>query len=179
MKELLLSAFVYLFSMVVALAFLILIAKLIVWPIVRWYIKKCKDDPRYLVILVLLMLSLTANAQLKPKVAVSYNITNQIRIENPIGDTMTYYMPKFNFRTGLEYVYKNVSVYYDMQFWCLFSKDSFLPEQGSFEVGIKYNVTDKIKITINHTCLHPLQTEHHLQNKLFGGHQGITISYGY
>ena len=181
MKELLLSAFVYLFSMVVALAFLILIAKFIVWPIVRWYIKKCKDDPRYLVILVLLMLSLTANAQLKPKVAVSYNVTNQIRIENPIGDTMTYYMPKFNFRTGLEYVYKNVSVYYDMQFWCRYEKDhtSFSPEQGVFEVGIKYAITDKIKVTVNHVCYHPLLTSGDRHSGIYGGHKGITISYGY
>lgn len=136
---------------------------------------------KHFILLILLAFSVSVSAQLKPKIAVSYDITNQIRIENPIGDTMTYYMPKFNFRTGLEYVYKNVSIYYDMQFWCKYENKhtSFSPEQGVFEVGIKYNVTDKIKITINHACYHPLQTSGDNHNGIYGGHKGITISYGY
>jgi len=175
----LLRIFCILFEVVAVLAFIVFLTKFVFWPILKWCINESRKGTKEFILLVLVLFSLTANAQFKPKAAISYNITDQIRIANPIGDAMTYYLPKFNFRSGLEYTFKNVSIYYDMQFWCLFAKDSFLPEQSSFEVGIKYAITDKIKITINHVCYHPLRTEHHLQNGIYGGHQGITLSYGY
>ncbi len=179
MKELALHIFCILFKVVAILAFIILLTKFVLWPILKWCINESRKGTKEFILLILVVFSLTANAQLKPKAALTYNFSDKVKIADPLGNNMTYHLPKYNFRTGLEYVYKNVSVYYDMQFWCLFAKDSFLPEQSSFEVGIKYSVTDKIKITINHICYHPLQTEHHLQNGLYGGHQGITISYGY
>lgn len=136
---------------------------------------------KHFMLFILLALSMSISAQLKPKIAIGYDIKNNIRMTNIYGDKMTYYMPNFNFRSGLEYAYKDVSIYYDMQFWCKYENKhtSFSPEQGVFEVGIKYNVTDKIKITINHVCYHPLQTSGYSHNGIYGGHKGITISYGY
>lgn len=119
------------------------------------------------------------SAQFKPKVAVSYNFSDDIRITDKMS-IVTYYLPRLNVRTGLEYKYKGLSVYYDTRIWCRYAnRASFSPEQAVFEVGANYKITDKITISINHICYHPLVTSGDTHAGIYGGHQGITISYGY
>ena len=49
-----------------------------------------------------------------------------------------------------------------------------------YEVGVSYNVTDKIKISASHTCYHPIITDDgKSRSGMFGGGDVITISYGY
>ena len=132
-------------------------------------------------LLLMCFVPIMAHAQIKlsPKVAVSYG-NEKIRIIDDYGYRCDYHMPKFMFRTGLEAQYKKLSIYYDTKIWCANSGRRFSPEQSIFEVGVSYNVTDKIKISASHTCRHPLSTDNgKLHEGIYGGGDVITISYGY
>ena len=117
--------------------------------------------------------------KLYPKVAMSYG-NDKIRIIDDYGYRCDYHMPNFMFRTGLEARYKKLSVYYDTKIWCSSSGRRFSPEQSIFEVGVSYQITDKIKISASHTCSHPLITDNgKFHDGIYGGGDVITISYGY
>ena len=132
--------------------------------------------------LMLLILPIMAQAQqikLYPKIAVSYG-NDKIRIIDDYGYRCDYHIPKFMFRTGLEARYKKLSIYYDTKIWCANSGRRFSPEQSIFEVGVNYQITDKIKINASHTCRHPLSTDNgKFHDGIYGGGDVISISYGY
>lgn len=131
-----------------------------------------------IIILVLILFPILIHAQLQPKASVSYGYYG-IEIHPNNSDLMAYYrLPNFMFRTGLEYTYKRVSAYYDTKIWCYADKRAFSPQQASFEFGIKYNITKKIKIIYSHICLHPILTNNKSGN-FYGGKDEITLSYGY
>jgi hypothetical protein len=142
-----------------------------------------------LIALIFLLLSIPALSQLKPKVAISYNFTDNVMVSSKsyteIGNTYvnkcSYSLPNTVVSTGLEYIHGKLSVYYDTRIWVRFMKDdhSFSPEEARFELGVKYHLTDKIVISANHVCWHPLQSDGLSHNAIYGGNEGISISYGY
>jgi hypothetical protein len=96
------------------------------------------------------------------------------------GNHITYNLPDINVRTGLEYRYKFLSVFYDNQFWCVpFQHGAFTPQEVHFSLGVSANITKKIKVTVMHTCWHPINTSGEKHVSLYGGNETITLSYGY
>ncbi len=127
-----------------------------------------------------LLLSLSVKAQFAPKVALSYDDADKIRIVQPNGERVSYYLPAILLRCGFEYRYRKISAYYDQKIWCEYVRGiSFSPDQSSFELGISYNISDKIKVSVHHVCYHPLQTDGKIHDGIYGGREGITFSYGY
>lgn len=133
-----------------------------------------------IITLMLLLFPIAASAQLQPKVAMSFSTVDHFRLEDINGNKVTYDMPQITVRTGLEYRYKFVSVFYDNQFWCQpFKRGSFSPEEVHFVVGASVNITKDIKITATHTCWHPINSSGQKHVSLYGGNETITLSYGY
>ena len=117
--------------------------------------------------------------QLLPKVAISYTSESyELRNEEVSQTNMSYMTTKI----GLELKYKKFSVYSDNKFWVTpeFKCKSFTPSQARFTIGISYHVTNKIKVTAEHCCWHPIYTDNDKGiNGICGGKSEITISYGY
>ena len=133
------------------------------------------------ILLVFLMLPIMAQAQIKlsPKVSMSYG-HEKIRLMDEQVGRYDYHLPNFCFRTGLDAKYKHLTVYYDVKVWASNSGRSFTPTQAIYDVGVSYQVTDKIKISASHTCYHPVITDNGLaRGGMFGGGDVITLSYGY
>ena len=133
------------------------------------------------ILLALLMLPIMAQAQIKlqPKVAMSYG-HEKVWIMDEWVDRYKYNLPNFCFRTGLDARYKKLTAYYDVKVWARNSGMSFAPTQATYEVGVNYQVTDKIKINASHTCYHPVVTDNGVaRGGMFGGGDIVTISYGY
>ena len=144
------------------------------------------------ILILLLMLPLITSAQIKlyPKFAATYG-TDNLRVLAVNSDNLQvfpvnsdtrydYKYANFMFRTGLDAKYKKFTVYYDTKIWCNAYGLKFDPHQASFELGVTYQVNDKIKINAHHTCLHPLSTDNgHTHDQLYGGGDVITVSYGY
>ena len=117
--------------------------------------------------------------KLYPKVAMSYG-HEKIRLMDEFVNRYDYHLPDFMFRTGLDAKYKHFTAYYDVKVWASNSSWRFTPTQAIYEVGVSYNVTDKIKISASHTCYHPIATDNGVaRGGMFGGGDVITISYGY
>lgn len=134
-------------------------------------------------ILIFALLPLIVQAQkidLFPKVSMSY-CNEKMRItDEENGKRYTYTLPNICFRTGLEARYKNISAYYDMRFWCDSKGIKYEPEQAVFEVGISYQIIDKIKIALVHNCYHACTSDrNYLHPGIYGGKDEIVISYGY
>ena len=133
------------------------------------------------ILLALLMFPIMVQAQIKlqPKVAMSYG-HEKIRLMDEQSGRYDYHLPNFCFRTGLDARYKKLTAYYGVKVWASNSGRSFAPTQAIYEVGVSYQVTDKIKINASHTCYHPIVTDNGVsRGGMFGGGDVITISYGY
>lgn len=133
------------------------------------------------ILLLLLMLPIMAQAQIKlqPKVAMSYG-HEKIRLMDEYSNRYDYHLPNFCFRTGLDAKYKKLTAYYDVKVWASNSSWRFTPTQAIYEVGVIYQVADKIKISASHTCYHPISTDNGIaRDGMFGGGDVVTISYGY
>ena len=133
------------------------------------------------ILLVLLMLPIMAQAQIKlqPKVAMYYG-HEKIRVMDEYSNRYDYHLPNFCFRTGLDAKYKCFTAYYDVKVWASNSSWKFTPTQTIYEVGVSYQVTDKIKMTVEHACYHPIVTDNGVaRGGMFGGGDVVTISYGY
>jgi hypothetical protein len=133
------------------------------------------------IIILLLMLPIMVQAQIKlqPKVAMSYG-HEKIRLMDEQMGRYDYHLPNFCFRTGLDVKYKKLTVYYDVKVWASNSSWRFTPTQATYEVGVTYQVADKIKISASHTCYHPIATDNGVaRGGMFGGGDVVTISYGY
>ena len=133
------------------------------------------------IIFLLIMLPIMAQAQIKlqPKVAVSYGY-EKIRLMDEYSNRYDYHLPNFCFRTGLDAKYKKFSAYYDVKVWASNVKWQFDPQQAIYEVGVSYQISDKIKINASHTCYHPFVTDNGIaRGGMFGGGDVVTISYGY
>ena len=138
---------------------------------------------RLIIVLALISVSITLPAQnrikLFPKAALSYTDEHYEISEQVLAHTE---MPYMTTRIGLELQYKNFSVYSDNKFWMKADlKDkSFTPSQAEFTFGVSYHLTQKINITAEHVCLHPIYTDNGKGiNGICGGKNEITISYGY
>ena len=133
------------------------------------------------IIVALLMLPIMAQAQIKlqPKVAMSYG-HEKIRLMDEQSGRYDYHLPNFCFRTGLDAKYKKFTAYYDVKVWASNVKWQFDPQQAIYEVGVSYQITDKININASHTCYHPVVTDNGVaRGGMFGGGDIVTISYGY
>ena len=130
--------------------------------------------------LLMTSLSVSAQQQLKPKVAISYSTVDHFRLEDTHGNQITYNMPTITVRAGLEYRYKFVSVFYDNKFWCKpFRHGSFSPEEVHFSIGASVNITKDIKVSVEHICWHSINSSGEKHVGLYGGNESVTISYGY
>lgn len=135
-----------------------------------------------LVLLTAFMMSIgIMNAQqLKPKVSISWSTIDHFRLENISGNRITYNMPTVMVHTGLEYQYKFISAFYDDKFWCKsFQHGAFTPEEVHFSIGVSANITKNVKVTISHTCWHPINSSGKKHVSLYGGNETVTLSYGY
>ena len=133
------------------------------------------------ILLALLMFPIMVQAQIKlqPKVAMSYGHEN-IRVMDEYSNRYDYHLPNFCFRTGLDAKYKKFTAYYDVKVWASNVKWQFDPQQVIYAVGISYQINDKIKITAEHACYHPIVTDNGVaRGGMFGGGDVVTISYGY
>ena len=133
---------------------------------------------KHIIITLLCMLALTTSAQIKlqPKIAMSYG-HEAIRLVDEHVGRYDYHLPNFCFRTGLDAKYKKITAYYDVKVWASNSSWRFTPTQATYEVGINYQITDKIKINASHTCYHPVVTDNGIsRGGMFGGGDVITIS---
>ena len=134
------------------------------------------------ILLLMCLFPIMAQAKqikLYPKVAISYG-NEKVRLMDEQVGRYDYHLPNFMFRTGLDAKYKRITAYYDVKVWASNSGRSFTPTQAIYEVGVSYNVTDKIKINASHTCYHPIATDNGVaRGGMFGGGDVITISYGY
>lgn len=127
------------------------------------------------------MLPIMVQAQIKlyPKVAVSYG-HEKIRLMDEYSNRYDYKLPNFCFRTGLDAKYKRFTAYYDVKVWASNVKWKFDPQQVIYSVGISYQINDKIKITAEHACYHPIRSDiGNNHGGMFGGGDVVTISYGY
>ena len=119
------------------------------------------------------------NIKLYPKIALSYGEENY-KIINDVSWECTDRLPNLNVRAGLEAKYKNISVYYDNKFWFKATSIPCTPVQAVFTVGASYEIGNKIKISIEHNCYHPMYTDNmKVIPLLYGGKTEITLSYGY
>ena len=135
-----------------------------------------------LLALIMLLSVNIADAQvhLYPKASISYSLVDHIRLENTGGNHITYNLPDINVRTGLEYRYKRLSVFYDNQFWCNpLQHGSFSPEEVHFSIGASVTILKNIKISVEHTCWHSINSSGIKHTALYGGNETITLSYGY
>ena len=134
------------------------------------------------IIIIILLISVNSYAQqikLYPKIALSYGYENY-EIINDMSWKCIDKLPNFNVRAGLEARYKNLSVYYDNKFWFKARKIPCTPVQAVFTVGVSYKICDKIKLSVEHNCYHPIYTDNmKVIPLLYGGKTEITISYGY
>ena len=130
--------------------------------------------------LLMTSLSVSAQQQLKPKVAISYSTVDHFRLEDTHGNQITYNMPTITVRAGLEYRYKFVSVFYDNQFWCNpLEHGSFSPEEVHFSIGASVTILKNIKISVEHTCWHSINSSGVKHTAMYGGNETVTLSYGY
>ena len=139
-------------------------------------------------VILMLLFPMMVNAQIKlfPKIAASYSYEtlrvleaetdklydyDKMRVLDILDDKRyNFKYPSLMFRTGLDAKYKNITVYYDTKIWCKNYGAKFDPHQAIFEIGVTYNVTDKIKVNVHHTCLHPLSSDNgHRHDGLYGG----------
>jgi ribosomal protein L31 len=137
---------------------------------------------KLLVLCIMLMSVIPTSAQsikLYPKIAISYG-AESYHIINDVSWVCTDKLPNFNVRAGLEMRYKKLSVYYDNKFWFKVDRIPCTPVQAVFTVGASYKICDKVKLSIEHNCYHPVYTDNmKVIPLLYGGKTEITLSYGY
>jgi hypothetical protein len=89
---------------------------------------------------------------------------------------------EFETKLGVDIKIKNFTIYFDNIFHVSKSNEfsAFIPHQAEFYSGVIFNLNEKLKITAEHLCLHPLISNGFKnQALLFGGRNTIKISYGY
>lgn len=145
---------------------------------------------KLLIPIFLVMVSM-ANAQLKTRAAFDYFSTGNRLImsqssRTPSGvestesiiNIMEY--GSFRVRTGADYTIKRFTAYFDQSVYMKLSKTSFSPLQAEWYVGVKYNITSKINLQVEHLCIHPVSPRLLGQGvRLYGGYNMISINYGY
>jgi len=151
-------------------------------------------------LLLLALVAIPAFGQLKPKVAISYELqpsyvfvqSQKITTTSPgvvattIGDAMIKYeQPPIIIKYGLEYQYKRASVYFDNTVYCGLKGSplpgNFSPQQVSFNIGVKYQITKNIKFSYEHMCTHTVcvQSNETPITRMNGSYDKFSLSYGY
>lgn len=132
------------------------------------------------IIVLLLILSISVSAQLNPKIAFDYFPNNYVVKIAAATSGATNYYGMFRVRVGADYSIKKLTVYFDQKVYMnKASGISFRPMQAEWYVGLRYSVTDKIKIGYEHLCIHPIEAYAVYHSKVYGGYDVISISYGY
>jgi hypothetical protein len=139
-----------------------------------------------IIITLFLILSISASAQLNPKIAFDYfPYKSEIRMANFYAQSgnaayISHYNGMFRVRVGADYSIKKFTIYFDQKVYMnKASGVSFRPLQAEWFAGLSYSITAKVKVTYEHLCIHPILTDGKDQTKIFGGYDVISISYGY
>ena len=136
--------------------------------------------------------ALKSNAQsLSPRVQVSYftnSYKTQFDVENrdfPSGlqktNLVTHTFGNFMFKTGVAFKYKDFEIAADGSVFCnktSLKSTSFEPRLAIWDFSTSYNI-NKIKISFSHQCIHPIISSYDIDNRMYGGYEGFSISYGY
>lgn len=75
-----------------------------------------------------------------------------------------------------------LSIYFDnVTYMDDFTKGSFIINTMEFYSGVKYTYSDKIKVTFEHLCIHPVMSDGNITHpNVFGGYKyNLSVSYGY
>ena len=138
------------------------------------------------------LFALKSNAQsLSPRIQVSYftsNYRTRFGVENRefpsrLNSTklVTNDFGNFMFKTGIVFKYKNFEISADGSVFCnktSLKYTSFEPRLAIWDFSSSY-IINKIKISFNHQCIHPVISSYSVENKMYGGFEGFSVSYGY
>lgn len=135
------------------------------------------------IIVFLLLVSAQLSAQFTPKASFDYFVGGYgIRTTDKLtarSSTVSY--GNFRIRVGAEYAIKKLSAYFDQNVYANKGADiSFSPIQAEWFVGVKFSLTKKINFKYEHLCTHPILSDWNpIENRLYGGYDMISVSYGY
>jgi len=155
----------------------------------------------YIVLAMICAGNMSVFGQLKPKIAISYELSPSYAfvqsqtittfpmpgvINTTTGDVVINYKePPIMIKSGLEYQYKRASIYFDNTVYCKMAGNplpgNFSPQQIRFDVGLKYQIAKHIQFTYEHMCTHSVcvQSTEMPTTRMNGSYDKFCISYGY
>lgn len=132
-------------------------------------------------IILLLLVEATAAAQIKvnPRIAVDvFTTPYQMKLQNSNTNYIVNY-GTFRARVGAEVTYKSFAAGFSQNVYMEKGRNAFRPLQAEWFVNVSFKLTDKIKVSIEHLCVHPVRSDGIERIEMFGGYNMISVSYGY
>ena len=130
-----------------------------------------------------MLISVSASAQFKivPRGSIDYYPRYAIKVkESPSSRGQAYYFSPISTQVGAELEYKKYASIYMHQvlFMDFNSIAKYQPTLGEWFVGVKLHPIDKVTISVEHVCIHPIRTDTPNDRKcLYGGYNKISVSY--
>ena len=138
------------------------------------------DKQKFVLILLLFSLTVSAQISVKPKAALEYGVDNGFQwvIHHPYHP---YEFGNFRAKSGIDFIYGKVSLEFDTHFYMtrISGERSFAPTRADFFATLSYNITDKVRVYAENLCMHPVVTTGLLNKSFNGGYTSFGISYGY
>lgn len=135
-----------------------------------------------LILLLILIIPLFAIGQLKQGVGFEYLQYNRIKVVNPTTDQATYFEKgDFAILYKLQYAVKSFKIESLASLYMNKTKGDFTfsPSHSDFTVSVSYAI-GKLKIKGQHTCYHPILTDHDRNNvRMYGAQTKIGIHYNF
>jgi hypothetical protein len=140
------------------------------------------DMKKLLIMLVFLSQAAYSQFEIRPKVGLDYAIglgTFDF-VMHEAYQVYTYDFGNIRAKTALEFRYRNFSAEFDNHIYMRKgARYMFNPLRIDFKAEMAYHMTDKIKLSAGHLCIHPVITIGEALYQFSGGHTVIGISYGY
>lgn len=97
-----------------------------------------------------------------------------------VNDSATIHLPNLSTSIGARAEWRGISVVFDNKFWVEAPRldriaNGFRPEQSLFHAEVQYRIVKGVHIGIEHDCWHPLVSEKHKPDGIYGGKTGIYI----
>jgi hypothetical protein len=134
-------------------------------------------------IILLLLVEATAAAQIKVNPRIALDVFTTPYLLKVQGADLNYNIVDygtFRARIGAEASYRRFAIGFTqhvyMRHWNSFT---FRPMQAEWFVNASFRLTDKLKLSVEHLCVHPVRTDGVRNVEVFGGYNMVSVSYGY
>ena len=127
------------------------------------------------ILIILLFVSTSAAAQVKPKAEIAY-MPSGYNLQSFYHD---HRFGDFRSRIGIDFVWKGITLSFDNHVYMERAGPKFAPTRTDYIVQASCRLTDKIKIKAEHMCIHPVINNRFPTQDITGGYTSFGISYGY